>query len=68
MALTDIEQDVRLVPAVKHSPQGYLWSSYDAGAELSQSCAGDQAGCLPTAGRLTYTAMSARRVLELSVG
>ncbi len=34
MAVIDIEQYVRLVPAVKDSPQGYLWLSYDAEADV----------------------------------
>ena len=34
MALTDIQEYVRLIPAVKHSPGGYLWSSYDAEADV----------------------------------
>ena len=33
MALADVQEYVKLVPAVKHSPQGYLWSSYDAEAD-----------------------------------
>jgi uncharacterized protein YuzE len=34
MALSDIQEYVRLIPAVKHSPGGYLWSSYDAEADV----------------------------------
>ncbi len=34
MALTDIEEYIHLIPAVKHSPGGYLWSSYDAEADV----------------------------------
>ena len=30
MAVMDIEEYLRLIPAVKHSPRRYLWSSYDA--------------------------------------
>ncbi len=30
----DIEQYVRLIPVVKHTPGGYLWSSYDAEADV----------------------------------
>ena len=30
----DIQEYVRLIPAVKHSPGGYLWSSYDAEADV----------------------------------
>ena len=33
MALMDIREYLRLVPAVRNSPQGYLWSSYDAEAD-----------------------------------
>ena len=33
MALMDIEQYMQLIPAVKHSPQRYLWSSYDVEAD-----------------------------------
>jgi len=33
MALTDIQEYVKLIPAVQQSPQGYLWSSYDAEAD-----------------------------------
>ena len=34
MALTDIQEYIRLLPAVRHSPEGYLWSSYDAEADV----------------------------------
>jgi uncharacterized protein YuzE len=34
MAVIDIQQYMRLIPAVKHSPGGYLWSSYDAEADV----------------------------------
>jgi uncharacterized protein YuzE len=34
MALIDLEQYVKLVPAVQHSPTGYLWSSYDGEADV----------------------------------
>ena len=34
MALTEIAEYLRLVPAVKHSPYSYLWSSYDAEADV----------------------------------
>ncbi len=33
MALTNIEEYVKLVSVVKSSPEGYLWSSYDAEAD-----------------------------------
>jgi len=47
MALADIQQYVRLIPVVRQSPQGYLWSSYDAEADVlyinfkKPSCATD---------------------------
>jgi uncharacterized protein YuzE len=34
MAISDIQEYVRLVAAVRHSPAGYLWSSYDAEADV----------------------------------
>jgi uncharacterized protein YuzE len=34
MAVADINEFLKLVPAVKRSPQGYLWSSYDAEADV----------------------------------
>ena len=34
MLKTEIEDYVKLVPAVKHSPTGQLWSSYDAEANV----------------------------------
>ena len=33
MALVDIEEYLKLVPMVQHSPQRCLWSSYDAEAD-----------------------------------
>lgn len=33
MAIANLDEYLRLVPAVRHSPQGYLWSSYDAEAD-----------------------------------
>ncbi len=33
MPMINVQEYVKLVPAVKHSPQGYLWSSYDAEAD-----------------------------------
>ena len=34
MASVTVEQYVSLIPAVKHSPNQYLWSSYDAEADV----------------------------------
>ena len=34
MAVADVQQYLKLVPAVRQSPQGYLWSSYDAEADV----------------------------------
>jgi uncharacterized protein YuzE len=34
MAITEIEQFLKIVPAVKNSPQKYLWSSYDSEADV----------------------------------
>jgi uncharacterized protein YuzE len=34
MAVMDIQQYVKLIPAVRQSPEGYLWSSYDAEADV----------------------------------
>lgn len=34
MALADLQQYLRLVPAVRHSPGHYLWSSYDVEADV----------------------------------
>ena len=33
MAVADISEYLKLVQAVRQSPQGYLWSSYDAEAD-----------------------------------
>ncbi len=33
MAIADIHEYLKLVPAVKQSPHGYLWSSYDREAD-----------------------------------
>ena len=30
----DIHDYLTLIPAVKHAPEGYLWSSYDAEADV----------------------------------
>jgi len=34
MAPIAVDEYVRMIPAVKHSPQCYLWSSYDAEADV----------------------------------
>ena len=34
MALAEITQFLNLMPAVKNSPQKYLWSSYDSEADV----------------------------------
>ncbi|MCY4604947.1 MAG: DUF2283 domain-containing protein [Gemmatimonadetes bacterium] len=34
MASVTVEQYVSLIPAVKHSPKQYLWSSYDAETDV----------------------------------
>jgi uncharacterized protein YuzE len=34
MAVTDIREYLKLVPVVKQTPQGYLWSSYDREADV----------------------------------
>ena len=34
MAKVAIEQYLRLIPSVRSSPQGYLWSSYDLEADV----------------------------------
>ena len=33
MAVVDIDEYLKLVPMVKHSPRRYLWLSYDAEAD-----------------------------------
>lgn len=33
MALADTREYLKLLPALRQSPQGYLWSSYDAEAD-----------------------------------
>jgi len=33
MAVADIKDYLKLVPALRRSPEGYLWSSYDAEAD-----------------------------------
>jgi uncharacterized protein YuzE len=34
MAALTIQEYLKLIPAVKHTPWGYLWSSYDAEADV----------------------------------
>lgn len=34
MAQVAIDQYLKLIPAVRYSPQRYLWSSYDAEADV----------------------------------
>ena len=34
MAVAAIEDYLKLVPALRQSPQGYLWSSYDREADV----------------------------------
>jgi len=34
MALEMVEQCLKIIPAVKGAPQQYLWSSYDAEADV----------------------------------
>lgn len=29
MAITDVDEYLKLIPAVKNSPHGYIWFSYD---------------------------------------
>lgn len=33
MAVADIKEYLKLVPALRQSPEGYLWSSYDVDAD-----------------------------------
>ncbi|HET6453909.1 MAG TPA: DUF2283 domain-containing protein [Armatimonadota bacterium] len=33
MAVADIDEYLKLIPAVRRSPEGYLWSSYDKEAD-----------------------------------
>lgn len=33
MAVTNIQDYLKLIPAVRQSPKGYLWSSYDQEAD-----------------------------------
>ena len=34
MAVASIKEYIKLVPALRRSPQGYLWSSYDEEADV----------------------------------
>ena len=34
MALADVQEYLKLLPVVKKTPQGSLWSSYDAEADV----------------------------------
>ena len=34
MAVAEINEFLKLVPAVRNSPHSYLWSSYDAAADV----------------------------------
>jgi uncharacterized protein YuzE len=34
MALAEINEFLKIMPAVKHAPHRYLWSSYDAEADV----------------------------------
>lgn len=34
MAALAIQEYLNLIPAVKHTPRGYLWSSYDKEADV----------------------------------
>ena len=34
MAVASIQEYLKLVPALRQSPQGYLWSSYDREADV----------------------------------
>ncbi|MDQ2694891.1 MAG: DUF2283 domain-containing protein [Pseudomonadota bacterium] len=34
MAALVVQEYLKLIPAVKHTPRGYLWSSYDAEADV----------------------------------
>lgn len=34
MAQLDIQEYIKLISAVQHSPRGYLWSAYDAEADV----------------------------------
>jgi uncharacterized protein YuzE len=34
MAIADVQEYLKLLPVVKQSPQGSIWSSYDAEADV----------------------------------
>jgi len=34
MAQIAVQDYLKLIPTVKHSPKGYLWSSYDSEADV----------------------------------
>jgi uncharacterized protein YuzE len=34
MAIADVQEYLKLLPVVKQTPQGSLWSSYDAGVDV----------------------------------
>lgn len=34
MAIADVQEYLKLLPVMKRSPQGLLWSSYDAEADV----------------------------------
>lgn len=34
MALVDVSEYLRMLPAALHAPDGYLWTSYDAEADV----------------------------------
>ena len=34
MAITDVQEYLKLLPVVKQAPQGSLWSSYDTEADV----------------------------------
>ena len=34
MARLEIQEYIDIIPAVRHAPKGFLWSSYDQGADV----------------------------------
>ena len=62
MASLTIEQYVSLIPAVKHSPKQYLWSSYDAEAvrqsEAARRAQGNAAVFCATADQIAAASSS----------
>ncbi len=34
MAITDVQEYLKMIPAVKMAPHGYVWSSYDTEADV----------------------------------